>query len=302
MKPSLLFLAAGIGSRYGGLKQIDAFGPSGEMLIDYSIYDAIRAGFQKAIFVISKSIEKDFNEFFAKKFQDKMEMSYVLQKLEDVPEGIQVPPNREKPWGTTHAVLAAASKINEPFVVLNADDFYGRGTFQDIFSFLSSLNEGDRNTYCIVGFRLSKTLSEHGHVARAICDLDENGYLKNIVERTHVKKIDENIVYQDEEGRLIEIEGDPVVSLNMMGFTSSVFSHLQIYFEKFIREQSQNLKAELYLPNVVNDIIKCHAARVKILRTDEDWFGVTHKEDKAKVTRKIEELVEKGIYPKNLWA
>jgi len=300
-KPSLLVLAAGIGSRYGSLKQIDKIGPSGETLVDYSIFDAIRAGFGKVIFIISKSIENEFNETFVKKLFGKIEVDYVLQRLEDVPKGIQIPPNREKPWGTTHAVLAAASKIKEPFAVLNSDDFYGAKSFKIIFSFLSSLDKEDEASYCIVGYKLSKTLSEHGSVARAICEPDEKGYLKSIVERTHIKKTQEGIFYQDEGGHLIEIKGDPMVSMNMMGFAPSVLFHLRFYFEKFIYEQSQNLKAELYLPNAVNEIIKSNAASVKILSTDEDWFGVTYKEDKALVTKKIKELVRKGIYPTDLW-
>jgi len=301
IKPSLLILAAGIGSRYGSLKQMDRFGPSGETLVDYSIYDAIRAGFRKAVFIICKSIEDEFNAILAKKLQGRIEVDYVLQRLEDVPAGIKIPPSREKPWGTTHAVLAAYPKIKEPFAVLNADDFYGANSFRIIFSHLISLGRGKEETYCIVGYRLSKTLSEHGHVARAICELDEEGYLRSIVERLYIKKIENKISYQDEEGRLIEIKGDPMVSMNMMGFTPSVFPHLKLYFEKFIQEHSQNLKAELYLPNVVNEIIKAKAAKVKILSTDEDWFGVTYREDKAKVIKRIGELVKKGMYPRNLW-
>jgi NDP-sugar pyrophosphorylase family protein len=301
MKPSLLILAAGIGSRYGSLKQMDRFGPSGETLIDYSIFDAMRAGFRKVIFIISKIMENEFKEIFFKKYPDEIEVDYVLQRLEDVPEGVKIPPGREKPWGTTHAVLSAASKINEPFAVLNADDFYGANSFRIIFSNLSSLKKNEEEAYCIVGYRLSKTLSEHGYVARAICELDEKGYLKSIVERLKIKKIENKIFYQDEEGRLIEIKGDPMVSMNMMGFSPSVFPHLKLCFEKFIQEHGQNPNAELYLPNVVNEMIKAKAAKVKILSSDEDWFGVTYKEDKAKAIKKIEELVKRGIYPRNLW-
>jgi dTDP-glucose pyrophosphorylase len=301
MKPSLLILAAGIGSRYGSLKQMDRFGPSGETLVDYSIFDAMRAGFRKVIFIISKIMENEFKEIFFKKYPGEIEVDYVVQRLEDVPEGVKIPPEREKPWGTTHAVLSAASKINEPFAVLNADDFYGANSFRIIFSHLSSLKKNEEEAYCIVGYRLSKTLSEHGHVARAVCELDEKGYLKSIVERLKIKKIENKIFYQDEEGRLIEIRGDPMVSMNMMGFFPSVFPHLKLCFEKFIQEHSQNPKAELYLPNVVNEMIKAKAAKVKILSSDEDWFGVTYKEDKAKAIKKIEELVKRGIYPRNLW-
>ena len=300
MKPSLLILAAGIGSRYGSLKQLDKFGPSGETLIDYSIFDALRAGFQKVTFVISNTIEDEFREVFIKRFRDKIEVHYVLQEIGDVPEGIQVTTQREKPWGTGHAVLVAAAKINEPFAVINADDFYGANSFKIIFSYLSSLDKNDKN-YCLIGYKLSQTLSEHGYVSRAICDLDEEGYLKKIVERTHVLKIQEKIAYQEEGGTMIPIEGDPIVSTNLMGFTPSIFSHLEFYFERFIQEQSQNTKAEFLLPSVLNKIIGSNKARVKVLKTGENWFGVTYKEDKAIVIQKIQELVHRGIYPENLW-
>jgi len=300
MKPSLLILAAGIGSRYGSLKQIDKFGPSGETLIDYSIFDALKAGFQKVTFVISKSMEKDFNEILEKKFQDKIEVHYVLQEIEDVPGGIQVTAQRKKPWGTAHAVLVASPEIKEAFAVINADDFYGADSFKIIFSYLSSLKKDDKN-YCLVGYRLSKTLSEHGYVARAICELDEKEYLKSIVERTRILKMQGKVVYQDEKGRMIPIGGDPIVSTNLMGFTPSVFSDLELHFEKFIQEHNQDPKAEFFLPDILNQIIKKTKVKVKVLSSEENWFGVTYKEDKNSVTQNIQNLVNKGIYPRNLW-
>jgi UTP-glucose-1-phosphate uridylyltransferase len=300
MKPSLLILAAGIGSRYGSLKQMDEFGPSGETLIDYSVFDAFRAGFHKVTFVISRNMENEFREIFSKRYQDKIEVHYVLQEIEDVPEGIQVSTHRIKPWGTGHAVLVVASKINEPFAVLNGDDFYGAESFKILFSYLSSLDKADKR-YCLVGYKLSRTLSEHGYVSRAICELDEEGYLKSIVERTHVLKIQGKIAYQDEEGTMIPIEEDPIVSTNLMGFTPSVFSHLEFYFERFIQKHSQNAKTEFFLPDILNQIIQSHKARVKVLKTEENWFGVTYKEDKTAVTKKIQDLVHQGIYPENLW-
>jgi len=300
MKPSLLILAAGIGSRYGSLKQMDEFGPSGETLIDYSVFDASRAGFHKITFVISRNMENEFREIFSKRYQDEIEVHYVLQEIEDVPEGIQVSTHRIKPWGTGHAVLVVASKINEPFAVLNGDDFYGAESFKILFSYLSSLDKADKR-YCLVGYKLSRTLSEHGYVSRAICELDEEGYLKSIVERTHVLKIQGKIAYQDEEGTMIPIEEDPIVSTNLMGFTPSVFSHLEFYFERFIQKHSQNAKTEFFLPDILNQIIQSHKARVKVLKTEENWFGVTYKEDKTAVTKKIQDLVHQGIYPENLW-
>jgi dTDP-glucose pyrophosphorylase len=300
MKPSLLILAAGIGSRYGSLKQMDKFGPSGETLIDYSIFDALKAGFQKVTFIISKNMKNEFKEIFIKRYQDKIEVHHILQEIEDVPEEIQVTTHRTKPWGTAHAVLVAASKIKEPFAVLNGDDFYGAESFKIIFSYLSSLDNADKS-YCLVGYRLSKTLSEQGYVSRAICELDEEGYLKSIVERTHVLKIQGKIAYQDEEGTMIPIEEDPIVSTNLMGFTPSVFSHLEFYFERFIQEHSQNAKTEFFLPDILNKIIQTNKARVKVLKTGENWFGVTYKEDKTAATQKIQDLVHEGIYPENLW-
>ena len=300
MKPSLLILAAGIGSRYGSLKQIDKFGPSGETIIDYSIFDALKAGFQKVTFVISKSMEKEFNEILVKRFQERIEVHYVIQEIKDVSEGIQVTAQREKPWGTAHAVLVAAPKIEESFAVINADDLYGANSFKIIFAYLSSVDKDERN-FCLVGYRLSKTLSEHGHVARAICDLDEEDYLKSIVERTHILQIQGKVVYQDEKGKMIPIKGDPIVSTNFMGFTPSVFSHLEFYFNKFIQRYSQDPKAEYFLPDVLNEIIRFHKARVKVLSSEENWFGVTYKEDKASVIQNIQDLIKKGIYPKNLW-
>lgn len=301
MTPSLMILAAGIGKRYGGLKQVDRFGPSGETFVDYSVFDAIRAGFEKAVFIISKDIENDFKESVTKKFQGKIDVHFAFQATDDIPPGIRVPPDRDKPWGTTHAVLAAASKIKEPFAVLNADDFYGANSFKVIFTYLSSLPRGDEATYCIVGFRLSTTLSEHGHVARAVCRLDQGDCLKSIVERTHILKSGDKIIYQDERGRLIKIKGDPVVSMNMMGFTPSVFPHFKFYFKEFIQKHSQDLKAELYMPNVLNEIIKEKKARVKILMTDESWFGVTYKEDRALAVKRIRALINRGVYPRDLW-
>ncbi len=279
---------------------MDKFGPSGESLIDYSIFDALKAGFQKATFIINKSMEKEFQEILVKRFQEKIEVRYVFQEIEDVPEGIQVTAQREKPWGTAQAVLMAAPKIKEPFAVINADDFYGANSFKIIFSYLSSLEREDKN-YCLVGFRLSNTLSEHGHVARAVCELDEEGYLKSIVERTRILKTEGKIVFQDEKDDLIPIQGDPIVSTNFMGFTPSVFSHLDFYFNEFIQEHSQDPKAELYLPNVLNEIIGKNEARVKVLSSGERWFGVTYKEDKASVAQDIQRLVKRGIYPANLW-
>ncbi len=301
MTPSLLILAAGIGSRYGGLKQMDSFGPAGETIIDYSIYDAIRAGFRKIVMVIRRDMQDQFRQLFAEKYQGKLEVHFVYQELGNVPEGIKISPERKKPWGTAHAVMVAEGKIKEPFTVINADDFYGLHSYQLCFDYLSKSDNINDRDYCIIGFRLSKTLSEQGYVARAICETDPEGFLINLVERTHIVKTGHDIVYQDEEAKQVVLPGSTSVSMNMMGFTPSVFQHLERAFRNFIALHSADKKSELYLPNVVGEIVKSGKARVKVLKTNENWFGVTYKEDKAIVKSKIQDLVRRGNYPSPLW-
>ncbi len=301
MQPSLLVLAAGIGSRYGSLKQVDKFGPNGESIIDYSVYDAIKAGFRKVVFVVRKNMGEEFHELIAVKFQDKIEVKFVYQELENIPTGIRVPEERIKPWGTAHAVMVAEEEINEPFAVINADDFYGRGAYQIVYDFLSQLENLQDSIYCIVGYQLSKTLSDHGHVSRAICEKDERGNLKSIIERTQIFREKDAIVFQNEHDEKVLINGDPNVSMNMMGFTPSFFKHLFHSFEDFISNNYNNLKSELYLPFVIGDVIDSGLAVVKVLETNESWFGVTYKEDKAIVTSQIRSLINNGIYPERLW-
>jgi bifunctional N-acetylglucosamine-1-phosphate-uridyltransferase/glucosamine-1-phosphate-acetyltransferase GlmU-like protein len=300
MTPSLLILAAGIGSRYGGLKQMDTFGPAGETIIEYSIYDAIRAGFRKIVMVIRRDMQDQFEQFIDEKYRGNIEVHFVYQELDNVPDGIRISQERKKPWGTAHAVIAAAGEIKESFAVINADDFYGLHSFQLCFDYLSSADKNDSRDYCIIGFRLSKTLSEHGHVARAICETDTDGYLINLIERTHIVKTGRDIVYQDKEGKQVVLTGNTSVSMNMMGFTPSVFHHLDSAFRRFIALHAADQKAELYLPNVVGEIVKANKARVKVLKTNETWFGVTYKEDKASVKSKMQELVHRGYYPSPL--
>ncbi len=297
-KPTLLVMAAGMGSRYGSLKQIDQFGPSGETIIDYSIYDAIRAGFGKVIFVIRESIEADFKEIFYGKFSDKIAIDYVLQELNRVPQGVKVPAERQKPWGTGHAVLVAAHKVKEPFAVINADDYYGQQAFQLMADFLSQL---DHEEHALVGYQLSNTLSEHGYVSRGICEVDEEGYLSSVTERTHIsRKADGKIVYQEDDQE-VELTGNEIGSMNLMGFTPQVFTQFEASFKAFMRENSQQLKNEFYLPSVVNEIITSGQAKVKVLETDDKWFGVTYPEDKAIAQQKLNALVNAGVYPEQLW-
>lgn len=301
MKPSLLVLAAGIGSRYGGLKQLDSFGPYGENIIDYSVFDAIRIGCKKAVFVIREGFEDDFKNLITNKFDDKIEVSFAYQEIYNVPEGVTVPPNREKPWGTAHAVLAAADKINEPFMVLNADDYYGASSFKIGCDFLSNLDERDEQNYCLIGYKLANTLSEYGSVSRGICEMDEKNYLHSLTERKKIFSKEKDIFFEDDDGTLKKVQGDTIVSMNLMGFTPSIFRHLKSYVEKFIRTNSQDVKKEALLPTVVNEVIQKDRAKVKILPTDSNWFGVTYQEDKELVREKIRGLHRNGVYPEKLW-
>ncbi|MFQ5640484.1 MAG: NDP-sugar synthase [bacterium] len=299
--PSLLILAAGIGSRYGGLKQMEKVGPSGETILDYSIFDAINAGFGKVVFVIRKSIEQEVKDFFFENWAKKISLDYVLQEIEKIPEGFKVPSGRKKPWGTGQAVLVAAPKITDPFAVINADDFYGRESFNIAADFLSALPKTDTGDYCIIGYKLQNTLSDFGAVSRGVCETDEHGFLKAVTETHGISQTADGITYQDENGALNALEGDAIVSMNLMGFTESIFGHIEPYFEKFLRERQQDLNTEFLLPQVLNELVNKGVTRVKVLSTNESWFGVTHKEDKQVVIEKIRELVGRGMYPENLW-
>ncbi len=301
MKPTLLILAAGLGSRYGSMKQTESFGPSGETITDYSIYDAIKAGFGKIIFVISPAMEEEFKSSYVKKFPPSLEVDYVVQSIGDIPKGIQISPERKKPWGTAHAVLMAKDKINLPFAVINADDFYGRGAYQVIADYLIHTVEKDRAEFCMAGYPVRNTLSEHGTVSRGVCATDTEGFLTDIQERTKIERVDGKIVYYDEEGNKVELAGDTPVSMNLFGYTPRLFKYLEKYFNGFIQENSMDPKAEIYLPIVVNRMIREEVARTKVLETDENWFGVTYKEDRPKVLAMINKLVERGIYPSSLW-
>jgi UTP-glucose-1-phosphate uridylyltransferase len=301
MKPTLLILAAGIGSRYGGLKQLDPIGPSGETIIDYSIYDAIRAGFGRVIFIIKERIEDDFKEVFVERLKDKITIDYVFQETWMVPEGIVIPDNRSKPWGTGHAVMMADGKIDGPFAVINGDDFYGRGAFEALAAYYRDWTPARSNDYCMIGYHVGKTLSEFGAVSRGVCQADADSFLVDVVERTQIERTEAGITYTTDEGQYVNIEGNTVVSMNFWGFTPSFFGYLNNGFEKFIQENADNLKAEFYIPTVVNELIKNRTASVRILNCDEKWFGMTYKEDRASVVKSIRELVRAGVYPENLW-
>ena len=300
VKPTLLVLAAGMGSRYGSLKQMDGVGPNGEAIIDYSVYDAIRAGFGKVVFVIRHSFEADFKEVFnAERFGHKIEVEYVFQELDYLPEGFTLPEGRVKPWGTNHAVMMAAKAINEPFAVINADDFYGRTAYVTIGDYLKGL-EGSEGRYCMVGYQVSKTLSENGTVSRGVCTVDDEGNLRGMVERTQIERVNGTIVFHD-GGADEPLAEDTPVSMNLFGFTPDYFRHSEAYFKEFLPANIDNLKAEFFIPLMVNKVINEGTATMRVLKTTSDWFGVTYKEDKPMLMAKIEELIAAGEYPRNLW-
>lgn len=300
MKPTLFVLAAGMGSRYGGLKQLDGLGPSGETIMDYSIYDAIKAGFGKIVFVIRESFETDFREIVVKKFKDLIDVEIVFQDIKNIPAGFAVNPEREKPWGTNHAVMMGADVIKEPFAVINADDFYGQESFKVLADFLTSVT-GKQNEYCMIGYRVGNTLSESGSVSRGVCVVDENGYLENVVERTHIEEKSGSIIYLDEKGEEVAIPATTPVSMNMWGFTPDYFDYSIEYFKQFLAEHGQELKSEFYIPLAVNNLIVSKKASCKVLDTPSKWFGVTYAEDRPQVVLKINELIRKGVYPQQLF-
>lgn len=301
MKPTLFVLAAGMGSRYGGLKQLDGLGPSGETIMDYSIYDAIKAGFGKIVFVIRESFEADFREIVVKKFKDLIDVEIVFQDIKNIPAGFAVNPEREKPWGTNHAVMMGADVIKEPFAVINADDFYGQESFKVLADFLTSVT-GKQNEYCMIGYRVGNTLSESGSVSRGVCVVDENGYLENVVERTHIEEKSGSIIYLDEKGEEVAIPATTPVSMNMWGFTPDYFDYSIEYFKQFLAEHGQELKSEFYIPLAVNNLIVSKKASCKVLDTPSKWFGVTYAEDRPQVVLKINELIRKGVYPQQLFS
>ena len=303
MKPTLLLLAAGMGSRYGGLKQLDGLGPNGETIMDYSIYDAINAGFGKIVFVIRKDFEQDFREKILSKYEGHVPVELCFQSLDALPEGFTCPEGRVKPWGTNHAVLMAKDVIREPFCVINCDDFYNRDAFMVIGKFLADLPEGSQNRYAMVGFRVGNTLSENGTVARGICSKDSDECLTTVVERTEIMRVDGPVCYKDEQGQWVAVDDNTPVSMNMWGFTPDYFTHSEEYFKTFLSDPANmaNPKAEFFIPLMVNKLINDGTATVKVLDTTSKWFGVTYAADRQSVVDKIQTLVNEGVYPEKLW-
>jgi hypothetical protein len=305
MKPTLLILAAGMGSRYGSLKQIEAVGPSGEAIIDYSIYDAIRAGFEKVVFVIRKEIEQEFREVFDAKLKGRIAAQFVFQELDMVPRGIRYSPDRAKPWGTAHAVWVAKNHISGPFVVINADDFYGADSYRSMAEYLGGEDPGRtgiKSRYCMMGYQVRYTLSDFGSVSRGVCESGDGQFLDSVVERTEIARESGEIYFRDIGGNRVPLREDVLVSMNIWGFTPDVFSHLESAFTDFIRVNADQLKAEFYIPTVINDLVAGGQASVRILPARDHWFGVTYKEDKPLAISHIRELIGRGQYPDNLWA
>lgn len=299
MKPTLLILAAGMGSRFGGLKQVEPVGPNGEAIIDYTIYDAIRAGFGKVVFIIRESFAEAFKEKFETKLAGKIDVEYVFQELDKLPEGFVLPEGREKPWGTAHAILVAKDAIKEPFCALNADDFYGQNAYQVLAQFLTTSK--DDSEFSMVGYQLKNTLSDFGSVSRGICDVDKNQNLVKIVETTKIFKDGDAAISVEADGSKTPMTGNESASMNMWGFKPSIFTTLENKFIDFLKTEINKPKSEMYIPSVVFEMIEEQKATVKVLEANSPWFGVTYKEDKPIVVAKIKELIKQGIYPADLW-
>ncbi|MBP3763385.1 MAG: nucleotidyltransferase [Bacteroidales bacterium] len=296
MKPTLLVLAAGMGSRYGGLKQMDGVGPRGEIILDYSVEDAIRAGFGKAVFVIRHSFEQEFKaRINAGHYGNRIAVEYVFQELDRLPDGFSVPEGREKPWGTNHAILMAKEVIHEPFAIINADDFYGRDAFQVMADHLRTL-DGRQGRYCMVGYRLENTLSENGTVSRGVCETDKDGLLVGMTERTAIGRTANGIEYKDPDGSMHPLPADATVSMNLFGFTPDYFAKSEALFVDFLREHGQELKSEYYIPFAVNTFIADGSATMRVLKTTAQWFGVTYKEDRPMVVERLKRLHDEGVY------
>jgi len=299
MKPTLLVLAAGLGTRYGGLKQIDAIGPYGQTIIDYSIYDGLRAGFGQVVFVIRHYFEDAFREKVSSKFEDFVDMAFAYQELDACLGDFPLPPEREKPWGTGHAILVSREVIDGPFAVVNADDYYGRESLKRIVTFLASA--AGPSDYAMVGYTLKNTLSEHGAVARGVAECDEHMFLRRVIERKKIEKTADGVRYLDADGTPHPLTGEEPVSMNLWGFQPSIFAHIEAQFAKFLTEHGREKNSELYIPFVVDELVTSGKATVKVLPTDDPWFGVTYRADKSIATASMRKLIDAGIYPERLW-
>lgn len=301
MKPTLLVLAAGMGSRYGKLKQMDGFGPNGETIIEYSIYDAIKAGFGKVVFIIRESFRDEFESYFRARLNGRIEMEFVSQEIENIPEGATYNSEREKPWGTAHAIWAARDAINEPFGVINADDYYGVDAYDRLAGFLTDTANLDGD-YAVVAYYLRNTLSEHGTVNRGVCMSDENGFLTGVRECIKIKREADGIIrYPASDMTVEKLEENTLVSMNMWGFLPSYFEYAEDLFRQFLGAEGQELKSEFFIPILIDHLIQTAKVKVRVLDTESDWFGVTYQEDKPFVMGEINRLIADGVYPENLW-
>lgn len=301
MSPTLVVLAAGMGSRYGGLKQIDPMGPAGETILDYSVYDAVRAGFGRVVFIIRPDFEDAFRSGVAARFADRVEVDFSFQTLDRLPTGFTVPAGREKPWGTTHAILCAREQIHGNFAVINADDFYGRDSYSVLSKHLQGAHASSTD-FAMVGFTLRNTLSDHGSVARGVCVANAEGFLTSIDEMTKIERDGLAARNTREDGTVVQLTGDEPVSMNMWGFTPRLFDHLDRVFGEFLAKSGGELKSECFIPLTVGQLVDERQATCRVLRTDSSWFGVTYREDKEVVQASIADLISRGDYPANLWA
>lgn len=303
-KPVLVIMAAGMGSRYGGLKQIDPIDAQGHIIMDFSIFDAKRAGFEKVVFIIKEENEQDFREAIGNRVEKVMEVEYVFQDIKNIPDGFSVPEGRVKPWGTAHAVLSASKVVDGPFAVINADDYYGRDAFQKIYDYLSTHEDDDKYRYTMVGYKLENTLTENGYVSRGVCSIDEKDELVKVVERTRIEKRGDGAAFTEDGGETwVDLPEGSIVSMNMWGFTASFMQEIQNGFSAFLEQgiASNPMKCEYYLPSVVSSLLEADKATVKVLTSADKWYGVTYKEDKPMVVAAIQNLKDSGLYPEQLW-
>ena len=303
VRPVLAVMAAGMGSRYKGLKQIDPVGKNGEIIIDFSLYDAWKAGFRKVVFIIKEELEDSFRQVIGDKVSKFMEVEYAFQSIDDLPEGYSIPEGRVKPWGTGHAILSCRNLINGPFAVINADDYYGREAYQLIYDYLVSNQDDEKYRYAMVGYTLENTMTDHGHVARGVCEVSEDGYLNDINERTRIEKRNGKSQYTEDGKNWVTIPEGSIVSMNLWGFTSSFLKELEEKFPIFLnRSLKENpLKGEFFLPSVVDSLLKEDKATAKVLHTPDKWFGVTYREDKPLVVAALQKMHDSGVYPQKLW-
>ena len=301
-KPVLVIMAAGMGSRYGGLKQLDPVDNDGHIIMDFSMYDAKRAGFEKVVFIIKHEIEEEFKEHVGKRMEKYMDVAYAYQNIDNIPEGYEVPEGRVKPWGTAHAVYSCMDEIDGPFAVINADDYYGVEAFKLIYDYLSTHADDDKYRYTMVGYHLANTVTDNGYVSRGVCETNENGELVSVTERTRIEKYNGGVAYTEDDGNTwVQVPDDTTGSMNMWGFTPDYFKYSEDYFVEFLKENRENLKAEYYIPLMVNKLINDGTARVKVLDTTAKWFGVTYAADRQSVVDKIQALVDAGEYPAKLF-